>query len=89
MNLILVVIVILSTLVKGDWRNWEKYYPTMLYTALATFLYEFISHSHYHLWELRKDSMFNLMNVHFVHNLIINPLITLVYLSNFPSKRRQ
>ncbi|MGG3574171.1 CBO0543 family protein [Bacillus gobiensis] len=89
MNLILVVIVILSDLVKGDSRNWEKYYPTMLYTALATFLYEFISHSHYHLWELRKDSMFNLMNIHFVHNLIINPLIALVYLSNFPSKRRQ
>lgn len=84
MNIILVVFVILISLLKGDWKNWEKYYPTMLYTSLASFLYEFISHSHFHLWELKKDSIFNLMNIHFVHNLIINPLIALVYLSNFP-----
>lgn len=85
MNLILAVIVIVVAMVKGDWRNWEKYYPTMLYTSLASFLYEFISHSHYHLWEIRKDSIFNLMNVHFIHNLLINPLTALIYLSNFPS----
>ncbi|WP_338021751.1 CBO0543 family protein [Bacillus pakistanensis] len=70
---------------KGDWRNWEKYYPTMLYISLLTFLYEFISHSHFHLWELEEGPFFNLMNVHFVHNLIINPLIAMLFLSNYPS----
>jgi hypothetical protein len=86
MNLILVILVLLFSLLKGDWRNWEEYYPTMLYISLSTFLYEFISHSHYHLWELEDDSIFNLMNVHFTHNLIINPLIAFIFLSNYPSR---
>lgn len=84
MHIIFVIIVIFFSLIKGDWRNWEIYYPTMLYISLATFLYEFISHSHFHLWELQESHFFNLMNVHFLHNLIINPLLALVYLSNYP-----
>ncbi|WP_377888025.1 CBO0543 family protein [Alkalihalobacillus sp. R86527] len=85
MNLILVALVFLFAIMKGDWKNWESYYPTMLYISLASFLYEFISHSHFHLWELQEDHLFNLMNVHFVHNLIINPFVAFVYLSNYPS----
>lgn len=85
MNLFLVILVIALSLWKGDWKNWEDYYPTMLYVSLATFLYEFISHSHYHLWEIRKDSILNLMNVHFTHNLIINPFIAFIFLSHYPN----
>ncbi|MCA0986539.1 CBO0543 family protein [Guptibacillus algicola] len=85
MNVILVALVFLLAFLKGDWKNWEPYYPTMLYISLASFLYEFISHSHFHLWELQESTFFNLMNVHFVHNLIINPLLAFVYLSNYPS----
>ncbi|WP_270179754.1 CBO0543 family protein [Alkalihalobacillus sp. CinArs1] len=85
MNLFLVALVFLFAILKGDWKNWESYYPSMLYISLASFLYEFISHSHFHLWELHKDHFFNLMNVHFVHNLIINPLVAFVFLSHYPS----
>ncbi len=89
MHLILLIMVITYSLIKGDWKNWEKYYPTMLYISLSTFLYEFISHSHYQLWELQEDSLFNLMNVHFAHDLIINSLISFVYLSNFPNSLKK
>ncbi|QFT89658.1 hypothetical protein FIU87_13435 [Bacillus sp. THAF10] len=85
MHMILLILVIIFSIVKADWRNWERYYPTMLYMSLTTFLYEFISHSHYHLWELQEDSHFSLMNVHFAHNLIINTLISFVFLSNYPN----
>ncbi|MFC7062358.1 CBO0543 family protein [Halobacillus seohaensis] len=85
LNLTLVILVIILSLIKGDWKNWEHYYPTMIYISLATFLYEFISHSHFHLWELQQDSIFNLMNVHFSHNLIINPLVAFIFLSSYPS----
>ncbi|MDP4552924.1 CBO0543 family protein [Alkalihalobacillus macyae] len=84
MNLILITLLLLVSLRKGDWKNWELYYPTMLYVSLSSFVYEFISHSHFHLWELQEDHLFNLMNVHFVHNLIINPLVAFLYLSNYP-----
>jgi hypothetical protein len=86
MHLIFAAVVTIFSLVKGDWRNWEEYYPTMLYISLSTFLYEFISHSHFHLWELQENSLLNLMNVHFVHSLIINPLIAFIYLSKYPQK---
>ncbi|KKI90729.1 hypothetical protein WQ54_19185 [Bacillus sp. SA1-12] len=86
MHFILVIMVILFSLLKGDWKKWETYYPTMLYIALATFLYEFISHSHFHLWELEESSYISHMNVHFLHNLIINPLLAFVYLSNYPNR---
>ncbi|WP_281278148.1 CBO0543 family protein [Peribacillus cavernae] len=78
-------LVILFSLVKGDWRNWEKYYPTMLFMSLSAFIYEFISHSNYHLWELNPDLIFNRMIVHFTNNLIVNPLVVLTFLSNYPS----
>ncbi len=85
MNIILAILIILLTFWKGDWRNWEKYYPSMLYIALSTFVYEFISHEKFLLWELEKGMFLNRMNVHFVQNLIINPLVVLVYLSNYPN----
>ena len=85
MNIILMILMILLTFWKGDWRNWEKYYPSMLYIALSTFVYEFISHENFQLWELEKGPFLNRMNVHFVQNLIINPLVVLVYLSNYPN----
>jgi hypothetical protein len=81
--------VIIFSLIKGDWRNWENYYPTMLYISLSTFLYEFISHSHFHLWELQEKPLLNLMNVHFLHNLILNPLVAFVYLSLYPSGHKK
>ncbi|MEG9295325.1 CBO0543 family protein [Mangrovibacillus sp. Mu-81] len=87
MNCIIGILVIVLAYFKGDWKNWEKYYPTMLYTSLSSFVYEFISHSHFHLWELERG-LLNLMGVHLIHNLIINPLICFVFLSNFPDQFR-
>lgn len=87
MHCIFVILVIILSYFKGDWKNWEKYYPTMLYISLLSFVYEFISHSHFHLWELEK-SLLNLMGAHLMHNLIINPLICFVFLSRFPDQLR-
>ncbi|MCC3646658.1 hypothetical protein LIS77_13540 [Cytobacillus firmus] len=84
MHCILVLLVSILSYIKGDWKNWERYYPTMLYISVASFIYEFISHSHFHLWELEKG-LLNLMGVHLLHNIIINPLIGFVFLSNYPS----
>ncbi|PAE23933.1 MULTISPECIES: CBO0543 family protein [Bacillaceae] len=85
MHYILVILVIILSCIKGDWKNWERYYPTMLYISVASFIYEFISHSHFHLWELEKDTL-TLMGVHLMHNIVINPLIGFVFLSNYPAK---
>ncbi|WP_309298093.1 CBO0543 family protein [Cytobacillus sp. NCCP-133] len=87
LHYLLVLFVIILAFKKGDWKNWENYYPTMLYVSLSSFVYEFISHSHFHLWELEKK-LLNLMGVHFLHNLIINPLLGFVFLSRYPSNSK-
>ncbi|MGM7720878.1 CBO0543 family protein [Metabacillus sp. Hm71] len=89
MHLLFVILVLYLSFKKGDWKNWETYYPTMLYISLASFLYEYISHSNFHLWELKEMHILNPMNVHFVHNLIINPLIAFVFLSLYPNKPKK
>jgi hypothetical protein len=67
----------------GDWRNWKKYYPTILFFIIGDFLYNFL---------LYKKSMW------FFHDLILpnHTMITLltmiisytgtvlIYLGRFP-----
>lgn len=71
-------------------RRLEKLGEILSHNALCFlifFVYEFISHSHFHLWELEKKFL-NLMGVHFLHNLLINPLLGFVFLSRFPSNSK-
>lgn len=35
----------------GDWKNFEKYYPTLLYATLGNFIYKVIALFQFHLWE--------------------------------------
>ncbi|APH04724.1 CBO0543 family protein [Bacillus weihaiensis] len=80
-------LVLLLSIFKGDWKNWENYYPSMLYIALSTFVYEYIAHSHFHLWDFQKTNFLSIMNIHFIHNLLINPFVAFLFLSNYPKKR--
>jgi hypothetical protein len=41
----------------GDWRNLEKYYPTLLYVLLCNLIYKVIALSQFHLWQARDDIM--------------------------------
>ncbi|MDO6654273.1 CBO0543 family protein [Anaerobacillus sp. 1_MG-2023] len=89
MNIVLIITLLFFVFWKGDWRNWEKYYPSMLYIALAATIYETISYEEFHLWEFKKDIFFSKFNVHLLHNLVVNPLVVLLYLSNYPIHKRR
>lgn len=86
MHILLLVIILFLSIKKGNWKDWELYYPTMLYISLSTILYEFISHSQFHLWELQEKKLLSQMNVHFLHALVINPLVAFIFLSNYPEE---
>ncbi|MCA0989746.1 CBO0543 family protein [Pseudalkalibacillus hwajinpoensis] len=85
MNIGIVILLALLALWKADWRNWEKYYPSMLYIALAASVYEIIAYEKFHLWDFKESILLSKVMVHFIHNLIINPLVVLLFLSNYPS----
>lgn len=68
----------------GDWRNWKKYYPTILYYILLDFLYNMLF-ANYSLWEYGGLFPNHSLNDIFVA-IIMFPCITLLYLPYYPKK---
>ncbi|WP_462411343.1 CBO0543 family protein [Neobacillus sp. Marseille-QA0830] len=72
----------------GDWKNWKKYYPTILYMIANQFLYIFFTDGHYFLWRMENEHF--LLNRTFsvlVAAFVIFPCVTILYLSHFPKTR--
>lgn len=64
-------------------RNWEKYYPTLLFAALSNSLYELICYRH-QLWQMEPNGLPVSMIPILLLVLIGMPVSTWVYLSNYP-----
>ncbi len=68
----------------GD-RNWKKYYPSMLFAALANALYEVLCYQ-YQLWQMEPNGLGYSMIPMLLLILVGMPLSTWVYLSKYPTK---
>ncbi|MFZ5967067.1 MAG: CBO0543 family protein [Bacillota bacterium] len=70
----------------GDWKNWEKYYPTILYFILIDLVTNFLT-AHHPLWEYEGNL---LMINHTFSNLFIAfavyPAIVMIYIPYYPKK---
>jgi hypothetical protein len=84
LHIIISLWVILASLRWGDLKNWERYYPTMLYIISANLLYLFFAHTQFHLWEVQEGLFLNYSLVVMLHTFVINPLATFLFLSNYP-----
>ena len=72
----------------GDLKNWEKYYPTILYVILNQFLYTFFVNGRYFLWKMESENF--ILNSTFsvlVAAFIIFPCIIILFLSHIPKSR--
>lgn len=67
-------------------RNWQQYYPTILFAALGNALYEVICYK-YQLWQMEPNGLKYAMIPILLLILIGMPLSTWIYLSNFPFKK--
>ncbi|SEC04458.1 hypothetical protein SAMN05443246_2778 [Paenibacillus sp. GP183] len=80
------ILVFASLFVVKDWRNWRKYYPTILFTISVDLIFSVLTYEH-SLWYFHK-ALF--IPNHTLHDLWINftafPLIILMYLSRYPYK---
>lgn len=83
MRLIFVFIWIFVAWRFGDWKNWSKYYPTMLFYALCDMLYLFLT-KNYPLWRLEPSFPLNHTFSVLVFDLIVLPCTVLVFLSKYP-----
>jgi hypothetical protein len=78
--------VIIASFKWANWKEWERYYPTILYIIASNLIYKFFALSQFHLWKLSSQDFFftNHMQVFLWHTLFINTILTFIYLSNFP-----
>jgi hypothetical protein len=76
---------ILAAIYWGDWKNFKKYYPTMLFVIAADLLYKIFALNNYHLWRIQKDYIINHITTYLLYVLITFSLSTFVFLSTYPT----
>ncbi|WP_412176633.1 CBO0543 family protein [Bacillus sp. T3] len=88
MYIIINILYLFAGFIWGDWRNWQRYYPTILFLIIGDFLYNFL---------LYKKSMWLFHDVFLPNHTIITVLAmvvsysatVLIYLGRFPKDRKR
>lgn len=88
MHLVHSVLFLLAAMRWGDWRNWKKYYPTILFFIGGDLLKNTLLHDH-RMWEYQETIVGEkILFGHLVINLlvmaVIYPSTILIYLGKFP-----
>lgn len=88
MHLSIGILVIIASLKWANWKEWQKYYPTILFLIASNLLYKFFALSKFHLWKLSSQDFFfqSHIEIFLWHIFIINSVFTLIFLSNFPEE---
>lgn len=68
----------------GDWRSWQKYYPTMLYFIVGEFLYDILCYN-YRLWSFESPLLKQTFSSILIA-LVFYPATILVYLPHMPTE---
>ncbi|KOP81859.1 hypothetical protein LIS82_10065 [Cytobacillus solani] len=87
MHSIIGILFLIASLFWGDWKNWRKYYSTILFFIIGDLLYNFLL-NHYLLWEyvpsFDKRWLPNHTFINLFAMLILYPSTVVMYLGNFP-----
>ncbi len=85
MHLAVAVGAILAAWKWGDWLNWSKYYPTLLYVLSMSLIYEYLTRD-FALWVFHPDFVLNQTLVVLLQAVISVPFNIFVFLSRYPVK---
>lgn len=83
-RLIMALLWIISAYLWGDWKNWRKYYPTMLFMGMGDLIYHSVFHNK-PLWIFQPDILVSSLNELFVIFTIFFSTV-LLFLTYFPEK---
>ncbi len=83
MNLAVLLIVILSSLKWGDWKNWQKYHSTMILAGYGNLLFQFL-YCDNDPWLINPGFYQNHTIFELVFSVIILPFTAFLFLSNYP-----
>lgn len=75
----------------GDWKQWERYYPTILFFILGDFLYLYMLSDLFPMWSYNPpevDGNIGITNTFVSLSIIIvkYPATVLIYLGKFPTE---
>lgn len=88
LRLVLPFIYIIGTWRFADWRNWRKYYPTILFIISVDFFISVLMYE-YPLWTFRGSFIIpNHTIADFTLTFVTFPCLTLLYLSLYPYHAR-
>ena len=82
---VLLLFSFLITAIKlGDWKNWQKYYPTILFVMVINLASSFVTYHHI-LWNYNPDIVVQTQTtVEILNAFALLPAATFIYLSVFP-----
>jgi len=75
---------VISALFLGDWKNRNKYYPTVLFIMIINITVSFLTYHHV-LWSFNPDALVKTYTtVEILNSYIVLPCTTFVFLSKLP-----
>jgi hypothetical protein len=91
-RLIIFTVFLFSAWRWGDWKNWTRYYSTILFVILVSILETLITHNHF-LWKFHPDPFMPFLYNHFLISIamafVVFSSTVLIYLGNYPKNKKQ
>jgi hypothetical protein len=84
-HIFLAVVSIVSCYKFGDWRNWRKYYSTILFFILSNAVYFLLTYNH-SLW-LYETKILNYSFTDLFICITVYPSIVMLFIPKFPKKK--
>ncbi|WP_442862445.1 CBO0543 family protein [Bacillus sp. USDA818B3_A] len=69
----------------GDWRNWKRYYPTILFYICVNLGISYLTYD-FPLWRYSDKFLNSHKITDYIHTIISFPALLFLYLSNLPLK---
>ncbi len=93
MNVIYGIAYVLAAYRWGKWKDWKKYYSTILFFIIGDLLYQYLLSDLYPMWKyvpIGPDAEKGMTHTHIVLliMLIKYPCTILIYIGNYPYKKR-
>jgi hypothetical protein len=88
MHLIIILWSVFAAWKWGDWRNWTKYHPTILFMPIGNLMYGLlVNDTDFYLWRYQSDFLFSQETADVFYTIIVFPATVLLYLSNYPEEK--
>lgn len=86
-QIIVTVLIVAASLKWGDWKNWQRYYPTMLFFTVGDLVSSLVTYNH-PLWEFESPLLGTTFSDLLI-SLVFFAATIIIYLSNFPNQFKE